>query len=75
MLPPRLRVVFDRLDVAMEEVVAGTLSTGRATALAALASASVRVLQAGEFEERLRTLEHASGDTDDLDMADDGEEG
>lgn len=62
MLPPRLRAVFDRLDDAMVDVVAGTLSPARASALAALSSASVRVLQAGEFEEELRRLRSAIGD-------------
>lgn len=75
MLPPRLRAVFERLDTAMVDVVEGNLSTGRATALAALASASVRVLQAGEFEERLRTLEHASGSDEEADLAGDDDEG
>ena len=71
MLPPRLRNVFQRLDQAMIDVVEGTLPPTRASALASLASASVRVLEAGEIEERLRDMERvASDDTltdDDLD--------
>jgi hypothetical protein len=67
LLPPRLRTVFDRLDSAMVEVVEGTLSPVRASALAALASASVRVLQAGEFEEELRRLRAAVGEDADFD--------
>lgn len=67
MLPPRLRAVFDRLDVAMVEVVEGTLSPARAAALAALSSASVRVLQAGEFEEELRRLRETIGEDADYD--------
>lgn len=62
MLPPRFRAVFDRLDVAMVDVLDGTLSPTRASALAALSTASVRVLQAGEFEEELRRLRAAIGD-------------
>lgn len=62
MLPPRLRAVFDRLDTAMVDVLDGTLSPTRAAALAALSSASVRVLQAGEFEEEMRRLRAAIGD-------------
>jgi hypothetical protein len=62
MLPPRLRGVFERLDTAMDEVVDGTLSPTRATALASLASASVRVLQAGEIEEEVRRMSEAIAD-------------
>jgi hypothetical protein len=65
MLPPRLRPVFERLERAMDEVVEGTISPTRATALASLASASVRVLEAGEMEERLRRMETATGDEED----------
>jgi hypothetical protein len=62
MLPPRLRPVFDRLEQAMGDVVDGSLSPQRASALAALSSAAVRVLEAGEMEERLRKIESAAGD-------------
>lgn len=62
MLPPRLRPVFERLETAMVEVVDGTLSPTRAQALASLASASVRVLEAGELEEKVRKMEEVAGD-------------
>jgi hypothetical protein len=60
MLPDRLKPVFTRLESAMQEVVDGTLSPTRAQALASLASASVRVLEAGEIEEKVRKMEAAA---------------
>jgi hypothetical protein len=67
MLPPRLRAVFDRLETAMVDVIDGTLSPTRASALAALSSASVRVLVAGELEEEVRRLRSMVGDDADWD--------
>ena len=60
LMPPRLRPVFERLVVAMNDVVDGNITPSQATALAALATASVRVLQMGELEERLRALDAAT---------------
>ena len=65
LMPPRLRPVFDDLMQAMEDLKAGRMFAKEATALASLATASVRVLEAGEIEERLRSLEESSADADD----------
>lgn len=65
LMPPRLRGVFDDVVNAMADVQSGVLSPPRATALASLATAAVRVLEAGELEERLRTLEATTADEDD----------
>jgi len=60
MMPPRLRPVFEDLVTAMQDVVTGKISPSQASALAALATASVRVLMSGEMEERLRALDAAT---------------
>jgi hypothetical protein len=60
MMPPRLRPVFEQLVVAMQDVYKGTITPSQATALAALATAAVRVLTSGELEERLRALDAAT---------------
>ena len=72
MIPTRLRPVFDRLTTAMDDVLAGTLSPARAGALASLSTAAVRVLEAGEMEERMRKMEAAAGGGDDLDEGGNG---
>src|SRR5262245_54311406 len=61
MTPPRLVAVFDVLERALAEVHAGDLDPKQAQAMAALASAMVRALTAGELEQRVRALE-AGGD-------------
>jgi hypothetical protein len=58
LVPPRLVGVYDTLETAMAEVHDGRLVPGQATAMAALARAMVAVLQAGELEERLRSIEN-----------------
>lgn len=58
-MPERLRPVAELLSVSMVRTFAGTLKPQQATAIAALASAYVRVIQTGELEERLRALETA----------------
>jgi hypothetical protein len=60
LMPPRLRPVFEQLVVAMQDVYTGAITPSQATALAALATASVRVLQSGELVERLRALDAAT---------------
>lgn len=69
MLPPRLRGVFSHVERALLEVYDGTLAPARAQAMASLAGAAVRVLEAGEMEEKVRRMERAAqGDLDaDLD--------
>jgi hypothetical protein len=57
LMPRDLRPVFDALALALEQVHAGELDHRRATAMASVATAMVRVLSAGEFEARLRALE------------------
>ena len=57
LVPPRLMGIYDRLEGALEEVHAGTLEPRQATAMAALAGALVKVLTAGELEQRVRDLE------------------
>lgn len=60
LLPERLRPTADLLAQALDEVHAGTLDPRAATAMAALASALVRVVQSGELEQRVRDLESAA---------------
>lgn len=62
MLPERLRPVANLLTKALDEVHDGTLDPRQASAMAALAGALVRVIQAGELEERVRALEAATRD-------------
>lgn len=57
LMPPRLVSVDEALEKALKEVHDGELDSRRATAMASLAGALVRVLTAGELEERVRTLE------------------
>jgi len=45
---------------ALEEVHDGTLQPSRATAMAALASAAIRVYEVAEIEQRLDALEHSA---------------
>lgn len=59
-MPERLKPVAELLSVAMARTFNGTLKPQQATAIAALASAFCRVVQTGELEERLRTLEAAA---------------
>ena len=57
LLPERLRPVADMLASALVEVHSGALEPRQASAMAAVAGALVRVVQAGEMEERVRALE------------------
>ena len=59
LVPPRLLWVFERLEQALADVHEGSLEARRAQAMAVLAGAMVRVLTAGELEQRLRELESA----------------
>jgi len=56
LMPRRLRPLFDRLEQAMQELHEGKLDPRRATAMASLAGAMVKVLEAGELEELTRKL-------------------
>jgi len=57
LVPTRLLTVYDALDDALKEVHGGKIDPRIATAMASLAGAMVRVLTAGELEERVRRLE------------------
>jgi hypothetical protein len=50
LLPSRLRPTFDRLEAAMKEVHEGRLDPRRATAMASVAGAMVKIIKAGEQE-------------------------
>lgn len=57
LLPARLRPVADALEAAIGEVHRGELDPRIAHAMASLSGALVKVITAGEMEERLRVLE------------------
>ena len=57
LLPPRLAPIFATIESALEETRDGAITPAQAQALASLARAAVSVLQAGELEERVRSLE------------------
>ena len=61
MLPLRLRPVLALLEKALDEVHEGSLKPSEATAIAALAGAIVKTIEAGVFEERLIELESRFG--------------
>jgi hypothetical protein len=50
------------LERAIDDVYQGTLDSRRGSAIASLAGALVKVLSAGEIEERLRVLESRLGE-------------
>ncbi|MBM3943365.1 MAG: hypothetical protein FJ316_10685 [SAR202 cluster bacterium] len=57
LMPAHLRPVYNLLAQALIQVFQGGLAPQQASAMAALAGAMVKVLTAGELEDRLRTLE------------------
>jgi hypothetical protein len=57
MLPARLRPLLDDLLTLFRGTYAGTIPADRARACANVAGAIVKVLTAGELEERMRELE------------------
>lgn len=57
LIPPRLVPLFDKLELALDQVHSGDLEPRIASAMAALAGAMVRVLTSGELEARVRALE------------------
>jgi hypothetical protein len=56
-MPSDLKPAFVLLEDALEQVLAGEMDPRRGQAAAALAGALVRLLAAGELEERVRRLE------------------
>lgn len=64
-MPPRLVPVFERLERAFEDVLAGRITARQATAAAAVARAMIATATAGELEQRVRDIEAArAGDKD-----------
>jgi len=61
MLPLRLRPVLELLEKSINEVHEGTLKPSDATAIASLATATVRVLEVAILEQRLIELEERFG--------------
>jgi hypothetical protein len=61
LIPPRLVVVYDKLENALGEVHEGKLNPQQASAMASIARAMVAVLTSGELEERVRNLEDKAG--------------
>lgn len=57
LLPARLGPVLEILEQALKDCYTGDLPASRASAMASVASAIVKVLTSGELEERLRELE------------------
>ena len=57
LVPATLRPVVALLLGALEEVHDGALAPNRATAMASLASAAIRVYEAAELEQRVEALE------------------
>jgi len=57
LMPIRLIPIFERLETALTELHEGTLDPRAGAAMASVAGALIRCLQAGEIEERLRRLE------------------
>ena len=60
LMPAQLVSVYQQLDRALADTLAGELDPRTATAAATLGRALVSVLQAGEMEARLRALEEAT---------------
>lgn len=65
LMPPRLRPVFEDLVNAMKDLREGRMTAAQASALSALATASVRVLMSGEMEERQRRIDALLREPDD----------
>jgi hypothetical protein len=63
LLPARLVPIFERLLRVFEQLDAGTYDRQVATAMATVAGTLMRIVQAGELEERMRTIEARLGPT------------
>lgn len=64
LLPPRLVSVYEHLEKALIDAYEGRLPATRAAAMASVATAMVRVLEAGEIEQKVRELEQAAAGDD-----------
>jgi hypothetical protein len=60
LMPERLAPVYSKLETVLDQLHSGRLDPKIAHAMAAVARVMVSVLQVGEMEERLRTLEEKS---------------
>lgn len=56
-LPPEIKVIYDRLQAALEEVASGQLPAARAQAMASVARALLACLAEGETAQRLEKIE------------------
>jgi hypothetical protein len=61
LLPLRLVPIFQRLEQVFLKLDAGEYDRQRATAMATVAGMLIKIVQAGEFEERLRIIEQQVG--------------
>ena len=61
LVPKDMRGVLHTLLVAFEETYSGELEPKRASALASLAGAAVRIYEVAELEQRLERLERMNG--------------
>ena len=61
LLPLRLVPIFQRLEQDFLKLDAGEYDRQRATAMATVAGVLIKIVQAGEFEERLRIIEQQVG--------------
>jgi hypothetical protein len=61
LLPLRLVPIFQRLEQVFLKLDAGEYDRQRATAMATVAGVLIKIVQAGEFEERLRIIEQQVG--------------
>jgi hypothetical protein len=59
-MPASLAPVFDQLAQVLTDVIADRIDPKNAAAAASVARAMVAVLERGEMEQRLRTLEERS---------------
>ncbi len=64
LIPPRLIAVYEHLEKALIDAYEGRLPATRASAMASVATAMVRVLESGEIEQKVRELERVAQDED-----------
>jgi hypothetical protein len=62
LLPARLVPIFERLLLVFEQLDAGEYDRQQATAMASVASVLIKVVNAGELEERMRVIERMASE-------------
>ncbi|HEX9412228.1 MAG TPA: hypothetical protein VF916_01880 [Ktedonobacterales bacterium] len=62
LLPARLVPIFERLLRVFEQLDAGEYDRQQATAMASVASVLIKVVNAGELEERMRVIERMASE-------------